>query len=159
MAITIPLCPDLQAFMDVLDMAIDYTMQHEVRDLVNSTIISFVYERVYKQYTPHVYIRWREQGGLSDVNNLNATYDVQTKTLTVQDVRDDPDTVEWRWKKSGDPDMTVADIVEKGGPYSWRVRIKPRPFHQPAEDYLVRGGFIDRALTNSLAANLGGWSY
>ena len=145
--------------MDVLDMAVDYTMEHEVADLVRSTIISFVYERVYKRYTPKVYVRWKELGGLSDPNNIESRYEQQTKTLVVQNVRDDPETKNWRWRKTGDPENTVVDVVENGGPWSWRVHIEPRPFHQPAEDYLVRGGFIDRVLSRSLDMMLGGWSY
>ena len=159
MAITIPLCPDLQAFMDVLDMAVDYAMEHEIAEITKSAIQVMVETEVYRKYTPKVYLRAGEHGGLKDRHEMDATYEQQTKTLTVQDVRDDPATKHWRWMKTGDPDNTVADIVENGGPWSWRVHIGPRPFHQPAEDFLIKGGHVDKALTAELNANLAGWSY
>lgn len=158
-AITIPLCPDLQAFMDILDQALDYTMEHEVFPQVRGMIITYVYTRVYDKYRPKRYVRWKEYGGLSDINNIEGTYEAQTKTLTVKDVRDDPDTKQWRWMKTGDPDNTVADIVENGGPWSWRVRIGPRPFHQPVEDDLIQTKTVDRWITDGLENSLAGWSY
>ena len=159
MATTIPLCADLQAFMDILDQAVDYSMEHEITEMTKDAIYVMVETEVYRKYTPQSYVRQGPYGGLQDRHEMEAKYEKQTKTLTVKDVRDDPATKDWRWRKTGDPDNTVADIVEDGGPYSWRVRIGPRPFHKPAEDFLIKGGYVDRRLTQELEANLSGWSY
>lgn len=159
MASAIPLCPDLQAFMDILDMAVDYAMEHEITEMVKSAISVMVETEVYRQYTPKVYVRQGPYGGLQDRNEMEAEYEKQTKTLKVKDVRDDPYTKDWRWRKTGDPNNTVADIVENGGPWSWKVHIGPRPFHKPAEDFLIKGGYVDSRLTQELESNLSGWSY
>ena len=153
------LCPDLQAFMEIMNQSIDYTMKHEIAEMTKSAIAVMVEKKVYQVYQPKSYARMGEFGGLADRNNMEVHYEKQTRTLTVQDVRDDPDTKEKRWKITGDPDNTVADVVENGGPYTWRVRIPPRPFHQPAEEFLIDGGYVDRKLTEAMEANLAGWSY
>ena len=155
----IPLCQDLQAFMDIVDQSLEYVMEHEIADITKSAIIVMVETEVYRKYNPKVYVRERDHGGLQDRNNMEVHYEKATKTLTVQDVRDDWDTKDWRWRKTGDPENTVADIVENGGPWSWRVHIGPRPFHKPAEDFLMQGGYVEQKLTMEMAANLAGWSY
>lgn len=153
------LCPDLAAFMDIVDQSLDYVMEHEIAEMTKDAISVMVETQVYRVYQPKSYARMGEYGGLKDRNNMDAKYEKQTKTLTVQDVREDPGTKEWRWKKTGDPEYTVADVVENGGPYSWRCRIPPRPFHQPAEDFLINGGYADRTLTEQMEGNLAAWSF
>lgn len=153
------LCEDLQAFMEAVNQSLDYVMEHEIAEITKSAISVMVETEVYRQYTPKVYQRQGEYGGLQDRNNMEATYDRITKTLTVEDVRDDPSTKDWRWRKTGDPENTVADIVENGGPWSWRVHIPPRPFHKPAEDFLIRTGYADQMLTREMEGNLMGWNY
>lgn len=149
---------ELKTFMEVVNASVDFIMEHEITDMVKDAIYVMVETQVYRVYQPKSYARWGEYGGLQDRNNMEAHYENQTKTLTVQNVRDDPNTKEKRWKKSGNPDITVADVVEDGGPYTWRVRIPPRPFHQPAEDFLIKGGYVDRKLTEEMESNLAGFS-
>lgn len=156
----VALCPDLQAFMDIVDQSVDYVMEHEIADMTKSAISVMVEVKVYRAYTPKAYARMGEHGGLKDRDNMEVRYEKRTKTLTVQDVRDDPETKEKRWKITGDPENTVADVVENGWPYTWsRVRIGPRPFHKPAEVFLIQGGHVDTRLTQEMEANLSGWSY
>ena len=152
------LCTELQAFMDVVNQSVDYIMEHEMTETVKDAISVMVEVKVYREWTPKSYARMMDHGGLQDRTNMDAHYEKQTKTLTVRDVRDDPATKDWRWRKTGDPDNTVADIVENGGPYSWRVRIPPRPFHKAAEDFLIDRGHVDRILTEEMEENLGGFS-
>lgn len=149
---------DLKTFMEVVNASVDYVMEHEITEMVKSAISAMVETQVYRAYQPKAYARMGEFGGLQDRNNMEAHYEKQTRTLTVQNVRDDPDTKEKRWRKGGDPDGTVADVVEDGGPYTWRVRIGPRPFHKPAEDFLINGGYVDRKLTEEMESNLAGFS-
>ena len=159
MASAVPLCPDLEAFMEILNMAVDYSMEHEITEMVKSAIFVMVETEVYRKYTPKVYVRQGPYGGLQDRGNMEAKYERQTKTLTVQNVRDDWETKDWRWRQTGDPDNTVADIVENGGPWSWKVHIEPRPFHEPAERFLIDGGYVDNRLSAEVESNLSGWSY
>ena len=153
------LCADLQAFMDAVNQSLNYVMEHEIAEITKDAIFVMVETEVYRKYTPRVYQRQGAYGGLQDRDNMEATYDRVTKTLTVEDVRDDPGTKDWRWRKTGDPENTVADIVENGGPWSWRVHIGPRPFHKPAEDFLIRNGYVDQTLTQEMELNLMGWNY
>ncbi len=155
------LCRDLQAFMEILDMAVDYAMEGKVAEVAVSAIQGAVETEVYRKYEPKMYVRDRELGGLQDKNNIERRYDPKTKTLEVQDVRDDPYTKEARWKMGQDPDGTVADVVEDGGPYQYRLRPYPgpRPFHAVAEQRLIDRKWAEQALEQDLKLNLDGWSY
>ena len=152
-------CLELATFMDVVNQSVDYIMEHEITEMVRDAIGVFVQKNVYEAYpNPKAYVRQGEYGGLLDRNNMEATYEKQTKTLTVKNVRDDPDTKDKRWRLTGDPDNTVADVVENGGPYTWRnVRIGPRQFHEPAERFLIDRGYVDSRLTQEMEENLGGF--
>lgn len=150
---------DLKTFMETINAAVDFLMEVEISEMVKDAIYTMVEIKVYREYEPKDYQRWGEYGGLQDRHNMEVHYDKRTKTLTVQNVRDDQDTKEWRWKKSANPDITVADVVENGGPYSWRGgEVHARPFHKPAEDFLINGGYVDRKLTEELESNLAGFS-
>lgn len=155
------LCRDLEAFKEILNMAVDYAMETKVADVAVSAIQGAVDTEVYRKYNPKMYVRDREMGGLQDKHNIERRYDPATKTLEVQDVRDDPDTKEWRWKKTGDPDNTVADVVEAGHPYHYHLRPYPgaRPFHSVAEQRLIDHKWAEQALEADLKQNLDGWSY
>ena len=154
------LLPELQAFMDEVNEAVDYSLEKgSVAMVAQSNIIGAVHSEVYDKYEPKVYRRDMDQGGLADPHNIETKYDVKTKTATYQNVRDDPSTKQWRWQKIGDPDNTVADIVENGGPYSWRVKIPPRPFHEVAERWGVENGWFDDALQMDVNQKLAGRNF
>lgn len=151
------LCPDLQAFCDAVNEAVDYSMEKgSVAMVASANIIGAVYSEVYEKYEPKAYVREMEHGGLADPNNIETKYDRKTKTGYYQDVRDDPFTKQWRWHKTGDPDNTVADIVENGGPYSYKVHIEPRPFHAVAERWGVEEGTFDSALQTDVSQAVAG---
>ena len=140
------LCEDLQAFCDAVNNAVDYSMEKgSVAMVAQANIIGAVYSEVYDKYEPKAYHRQMEHGGLADPNNIETKYDQRTKTAYYKNVRDDEETKEWRWRKTGDPENTVADVVENGGPYSWRVKIPPRPFHETAERWGVQNRWLDDA--------------
>lgn len=141
------LCPDLQAFCDAVNEAVDFSMEKgNVAMAASANIIGAVYSEVYEKYEPKVYVREMEHGGLADPHNIETKYDRKTKTGYYQNERDDPFTKQWRWQKTGNPDNTVSDIVEDGGPYSWKVKIPPRPFHEVAEQWGIQDGTFDMAL-------------
>lgn len=149
--------PEVDWFKEILNQAVDYTMEHEMVTAAASVIQGAVETEVYAKYSPKRYVRQRDLGGLLDPHEIDHHYDKQTKTLELKDVRDDAETKEWRWKQTGDPDYTVADVVENGGPYMYRVRIGPRPFHSVAEKRLIDMGVADKVLEDGLSV-LNGWS-
>lgn len=150
---------ELAGFMEVLDKAVDYVMQNDVADVAVGAIQGAIQTEVYNKYTPKMYVRSLDTGGLQDPHNIDRKYDAVTKTLELQDVRNDPETMDWRWRKTADPDNTVADIVEKGGPYQYPLRPDPgpRPFHSVAEQWLSRNKYFDRALQTGVTTLLRGW--
>jgi hypothetical protein len=151
---------ELAGFREILNMAVDWAMEHDVADVAVSAIQGAIQTEVYNKYTPKMYVRSLDTGGLQDPHNIDRKYDAVTKTLELQDVRNDPETMDWRWRKTADPDNTVADIVEKGGPYQYPLRPYPgpRPFHSVAERWLSQNKWFDRALQTSVTTNLRGWS-
>ena len=151
------LCADLQAFMDAVNEAVDFSMEKgNVAMAAQADIIDAVYSEVYDKYEPRAYVRQMDRGGLADIHNVETEYDRTTKTGVYKNERDDPTTKEWRWRKTGDPNNTVADVVENGGPYSWGVKIGPRPFHAVAEQWLDQEGHADIGLQHDLDRAVGG---
>lgn len=75
-------------FSAELDRAIQYAMENDVASAVRVSLAEAVETEVYDAYDPHMYIRRGPMdGGLQDQSpdNMEATYDPQTKTLEVQD--------------------------------------------------------------------------
>ena len=151
------LCEDLQAFCDAVNAAVDLSMEKgSVAMVASANIIAAVYSEVYEAYEPKVYVREAEHGGLADPSNIETKYDQKTKTGYYKNVRNDPFTKDWRWHKTGNPENTVADIVEEGGPYSWNVKIPPRPFHAVAEQWGIQEGTFDMALQTDVDQSVAG---
>lgn len=145
------LCRELQVFSDTVDYAVDFAMEHEVADAVVAAIQGAVETEVYRKYEPRMYERKRDFGGLQDPKNMDRRYDKVTKTLEVQDVRDDPEYRDRRSRNGGE-NMNVADVVEEGGPYNFRLKPDPgpRPFHSVAEDRLIDQRWADDALQEAM---------
>ena len=142
--------PELEAFMVVLNQAVDYCMETQVRDAAVSNIQKSVYENVYFHYTPKVYERKYDNGGLLDPANITTDYDYHTKTLTAEDLR-----VDWEPTKQSHYGRNVAEVVETGEGYDFK-QLGPRPFHKPAETALRKEA--DSILSKFMTANLRYWS-
>lgn len=129
------------------------------RDSINRYPNGGVYEYVYDVYTPKVYHRRYENGGLADDGNLVTVGTAATgNSVNI--------TFEERTRENGDgviipdPAFYVSDIVESGhyGP-KWPSLLYAlqwaRPYlDQSLVDESVNGGIIDQAITDS-AANVG----
>ena len=125
-----------------LDDAIEYAMEVEVATMARVAIHNAVESEVYEKYDPLVYRRRGDDGGLADQSqdNMEAVYDRQTRTLTVQDVNEDDDT-----------GRRVAPIVESGRGYQYPVKgMKARPFHSVAQKNMVDDGWFSGALRTGL---------
>ena len=128
-----------------LDRAIQYAMENDVASAVRVSLAEAVETEVYDAYDPHMYIRRGPMdGGLQDQSpdNMEATYDPQTRTLEVQDMSRD--------EKTG---RLVAPVVESGEGYRfpWDGQ-RPRPFHKRAQEIVVESGWFESALQAGLKA-------
>lgn len=130
---------DLALFRAKLDKAIQQSMEGVVADMAKAALRQAVYDFVYDPsvYTPQQYERHYDNGGLSDVRNMEARYDPATMTLEVEDVRRDEET-----------GRLVAPVVESGRGYTY-FSPGPRPFHFYAEKMMGQGLF-ESALNEGL---------
>lgn len=135
---------ELKAFERSLDRAIDTIMQTAVGDAAAEAISEAVQTEVYAVYTPEVYERRGEHGGLADTSAMNYApyiYDPATKTLIVENRNRDDDT-----------GRLVAPVVESGQGYRYDFPYNgiPRPFHDVAERRMMEKGIFERTLTENL---------
>ena len=128
---------DVNLFMKQLDTAISKVLLTDVSEVAKNALREAVYEEVYAAYTPTVYQRQMDSGGLSDKGNMMATVDVATRTLEVEDIRSDDGT-------------NVAAKVESGYKMQNGSAMGARPFHKPAEDRLIATGEAESALEAGL---------
>lgn len=153
-----------------LQADVETVLLTHVAPAVKEEMQAQVYDKVYAVYTPKVYERRYQDGGLGDIRNYEASVDSGTMTLTVQNLtRDD-----WYWrpyqkgsrergkpevrKSTGQlPDRYIAPVVEGSGDpdsdYDYGYPgPHPRKFHEPAEKEVVRNGTVERELRIGLSA-------
>ena len=145
------LCADLQNFVDAVDEILEMTMYQEVCPEAVEELQRQISEKVYDAYTPENYQRKFFNHGLIDPREIEAKYESKTNTLTVQSVRDD-----WEPTMRRHEGRNVAEVVESGQGYDWKT-IRPRPFHKPAEDELIRSGRVDKIISDAMETYLGSW--
>lgn len=145
---------ELQQFLTDLDHAIDDVMKTEETNLIKGMLPMFVEQYVYEKYDPVVYSRAMDHGGLSDPQNYKDSYDPNTKTLVVEVVREDTPAELERYGGHA-AGVTIADIVEDGGPYRYppkKNRVGPRPFAKEAEKDFATTGKFEGFLVDGLRA-------
>ena len=148
------LCTELQGFLDAVDMVLEETMVREIAPLTVKMLQSKIESEVYAVDWPaRRYQRKEYNHGLIDPREIEWKYESKTNTLTVKSIRDD-----WEPTMERHAGRNVAEVVESGQGYDWHP-VKPRPFHKPAEDQLVATGELDFALSQTMEAYLGPWSW
>ena len=137
-------------FNAALDQSIHRAMEGPVTDSVKAAIVEAVQTEVYDAYERGdflPYIRRDEvgkSGGLQDWNVMESKYDPSTMTLEVQDRSRDDDT-----------GRLIAPVVESGSGYQWKKSEiyktkQARPFHEEAQNMVVREGMFSDALRYQL---------
>ncbi len=127
-----------------LDNAIDDSLENEVYDIAVEVMKEKIQERVYNQYTPTMYVRRYDYGGLLDDNNIRKKIYKSRHSINIKNMTDNGHTV---------------NVVESGTGYTWteseiyRLQPYPRPFHEPAEDELINSGKAKKALIKGLRRN------
>ena len=149
---------EINALMSDLDDVIDEAMELRVRDAAAGYIQAAVVTEVYMQYEPKGYERKMAYHGLADireapVGSIESHYERQTKTLTVQNVRED-----WEPTMRKHEGRNVAEVVESGQGYDWHS-VKPRPFHKVAEQNLAKSGDVEFHIEDIYNTHMGGKEY
>ena len=130
-----------------LQSKIQDALNNEVKEVVVETLLSHVKTDIYDYYTPKIYERKYDDGGLADEANIKTS--VKGNTLSVENVRKDGS-------------KNVAEIVETGEgytygepaysnpPYSYQ---NPRPFTENTRVELRETGKHVDALKKGLKRN------
>lgn len=128
-----------------LTEAVETALLTHVAPAVKEEMRAQVYEKVYDAYEPKLYERRYDEDGLGDIRNYEASVDVGTMTLTVENLtRDDG-----YWRPDGAPDRFLAPVVESGSGYDY-FSPGPRPFNEATEKEVVRDGSVERELADGL---------
>ena len=143
--------------MSILDdyLAIKAKLQQDVEEVLLTHVAPAVMvemqeqvqEKVYDAYSPRVYVRRSGNGGLGDPRNYEASVEVGTMTLTVENLTKD----DGYWRPPGMPDRFLTPVVESGAGYDYKSP-GPRPFNQATEQEVVKNGMVDRELKIGLTA-------
>lgn len=151
---------EISEFMDALDGVIDEAMRVKVSEAAKGYIQMAVVTEVYMKYEPTDYVRKLDHGGLADmreppVGSMKSCYDSKTKTLTVENVRND-----WEPTRDWHRGRSVPIIVEENiRDYDWWKRRFKRPFHDVAEQNLIKGGDVDFHIEDTYNERMGGRNF
>lgn len=126
-----------------LQAAVNQALVGEVFNVASQEILSAVQTEVYEEYTPKIYERRRDDGGLYDPENITFELDAAEMQLTVRNEAP---------RETGNYDSGfVAEIVESGKGYIWPPKgVGARPFHSVAEESLISDGKAEKALAEGL---------
>lgn len=145
---------DLQKFLEAVDTFTEMVMVQEMAPAVIKVLQTKIRGEVYGVDWPgRRYNRKGLDHGLMDPREIDWGYESATNTLTVKSVRDD-----WEPTSRKHEGRNVAEVVESGNGYDWHS-VRPRPFHKPAEDAMIKTGEADRILTQNLENYLQYWSW
>lgn len=152
--VTSVLEPDLQGFLDAVDEIAEMSMVQSVAPFAIRILQEKINSEVYAVDWPgRKYKRKYYNHGLIDPREIEWQYESQTNTLIVRSIRDD-----WEPTMRAHEGRNVAEVVETGNGYDW-FAVRPRPFHKPAEEFLITSGEVDALLTRDMQYYLALWSW
>jgi hypothetical protein len=120
--------------------------QGSVQGVARDTMRDMVYQEVYSPYDPVEYQRRMDDGGLSDVENMEAmVYDGDTLIITNVTIADNP-------VQEGETGRFIAPVVESGRGYFYDFPYSgvPRPFVAKTREELERSGKHVKAMKQGL---------
>ena len=146
--------PELEGFLQVVEAAVEISMTQEVAPYAIKILQEKINSEVYSVDWPNrKYKRKYEFHGLLDPREIDWKWESPTRTLTVKSIRDD-----WEPTVRNHEGRSVADVVESGNGYDWHA-VKPRPFHKPAEDYLIESRTVESLLNKAMREYVGPWRW
>lgn len=132
---------DYLAAREKLKIDVEEVLLTHVAPAVMDEMQEQVQEKVYDAYIPRVYVRRMEDGGLKDRRNYEASVEVGSMTLTVENLTKDAGY----WRPPGMRDRFLTPVVESGAGYDYKSP-GPRPFNESTEQEVVQNGTVDREL-------------
>lgn len=129
---------DANEILNKVEARVHAALLNDCAPVVQQAIRESVYQNVYPLYSPSLYVRRMDEGGLTDVSRYDVYLDPATHTLTVAD------------------DRHEVGVVERGIGYTWeesriyRYQPYPRPYFAPAEEAISASGVLDSLLQNAL---------
>lgn len=138
---------NLSELKKYVDAKVKESLQKDekIKEVVVDEMIQSIEENVYSQYTPRMYTRQEDQGGLTDPQNFKA--EPTQDGIAIYSTREGTD-------RNGN-DVYVAEIIQGYAPYSipdkWGYGYEePRYFVEPAREKLRQNGRHVEALRESL---------
>jgi hypothetical protein len=138
---------NLSELKKYVDAKVKESLQKDekIKDVVVDEMIQSIEENVYSQYTPRMYERQKDDGGLTDPSNFKV--EPTEDGVAIYSTREGTDRL--------GNDVYVAEIIEGYAPYSipdkWGYGYEePRHFVEPAREKLRQNGKHVDALKESL---------
>lgn len=121
---SLPEFSSLKQLEAAINKKIANALKNEVATTVKKVMREKVYDEVYSVYNPKVYDRQMDDGGLSDIDNMESNM-INDNTLTVENIRHDGN-------------RNVAQIVESGEGYLYDFEYNgvARPFTEATREEL-----------------------
>ena len=122
-----------------------------MQDVIKEKIKEHLETDVYAKYTPYVYQRRKEDGGLLDPDNIeikpinNSSLDTTISVKNIAEYNGYPDNQFYE---------TLAERIEYGIPRGRVPYKKPRPFMQETYEDLKKSGLITKTLKKNMQKHI-----
>lgn len=146
---------NLKDLQKELRKKIDYALLTDVSQVITEIMVDHIYRDVYDVYSPHIYSRRYDNGGLGDVRNINSS--IEGNTLIVENnTLASPyyyNFTSGKYEKSTNAGQELTPIIETGWGYDfgdWEYYGVARPFVYNTIEELKDGKYHVIALKQGL---------
>ena len=131
---------------------IAYSLQEEdMQKVIKDTMKEHLETDVYAKYTPYVYQRRKEDGGLLDPDNIEIKPVNNNSLDTTISVKE---TAEYNGYPDNQFYETLAERIEYGIPNGRLPYKKPRPFMQETYEDLKKSGVVKKTLKKNMQKHI-----
>ncbi|MEG1491670.1 MAG: hypothetical protein RR394_05395 [Oscillospiraceae bacterium] len=131
---------EFDGFRSRLGAGIDFALETEVAEVLKQKVRESVYANVYAAYSPKMYLRRQDDGGLSDTENYLVSLSGE-HTLELLNISSDDGN-----------GRHITDVVESGVGYDFWDGAFARPFMEEALQAGLADGSLEGALMRGLRA-------
>ena len=146
------ICKNLKELEKELYKRINIALDTDVADTVKDAMFNHIVSDVYDTYTPKMYQRRFDKGGLMDMRNIVATMENDGELLVQNVTLGNPYYYDPNLNKvavSVNSNQFISPVIEHGTGYDV-VQIFPRPFVQNTCNDLEQNHYHTEALKRSL---------